>query len=147
MTFPRMKVVREKTRASAVAKIVRDGLIGHNRPFAGPARFQRLVLSAREGRRIVGGLVGDFAWNSAFVGLLWIDEAARGKGLGTRLMREAERRARQRRCALIHLNTFSFQAPEFYEKLGYRRFGVLRGTPSADSTRFFYVKRLSAARA
>jgi hypothetical protein len=46
-----MKVVREKTRASAVANIVHDGLIGYNRPFAGPARFQRLVLSAREGRR------------------------------------------------------------------------------------------------
>jgi GNAT superfamily N-acetyltransferase len=141
------RVVVEKARAAALARTVRAGLIRHNRSFAGPIRYQRLVLSVREGRRIVGGLVGDFSWNSAFVGLLWIDEAARGKGLGTRLMREAERRARQRRCALIHLNTFSFQAPEFYEKLGYRRFGVLKGTPSADSTRFFYVKRLSAARA
>jgi GNAT superfamily N-acetyltransferase len=141
------KVVAEKARASAVAKIVRAGLVAHNRRFVGPARWKRLVLSAREGRRIVGGLIGDIGWNFAFVGILWVDEAARGKGAGTRLMREAERLARRRRCAVMYLNTFSFQAPAFYEKLGYRRFATLRGTPSADSNRYFYVKRLSAARA
>jgi GNAT superfamily N-acetyltransferase len=141
------KVVAEKARAAAVAKIVRAGLIAHNRRFVGAARFRRLVLSAREGRRIVGGLTGDMGWNSAFVGILWVDEAARGKGVGTRLMREVERLARRRGCALIHLNTFSFQAPKFYEKLGYRRFATLRGTPSAGTTRHFYVKRLSGARA
>jgi len=142
-----MKVVREKARASAVAKLVREGLIAHNRAYSGPMRYQRLVLSVREGRRIVGGLVGDFAWNSAFVGMLWVDEAARGKGYGARLLREAERRARQRRCALLHLNTFSFQAPKFYEKLGYRRFGTLKNTPASGTSRYFYVKRLAAARA
>jgi GNAT superfamily N-acetyltransferase len=111
------RVVVEKARASAVAKIVRDGLIGHNRPFAGPIRYRRLVLSAREGRRIVGGLVGDCAWNFVYVHLLWVDEAARGKDHGSRLMREAERVA------------------------------ALNNTPASGTTRFFYVKKLSGARA
>jgi len=142
-----MKVVREKTRASAVAKIVRDGLIRHNRAYSGPIRYRRLVLSAREGRRIVGGLVGDCAWNYVYVHLLWVDGAARGKDHGRRLMREAERVARKRGAALIWLNTFSFQAPAFYEKLGYRRFAELKNTPASGTVRFFYVKRLSAARA
>ncbi len=141
------EVVLEKTRASAVAKLVLDGLIRHNRSFAGPIRYKRLVLSAREGRRIVGGLVGDCAWNFVYVHLLWVDEAARGKDHGRRLMREAERVARKRGAALIWLNTFSFQAPKFYEKLGYRRFAALRNTPASGTARFFYVKRLSGARA
>ena len=135
-------VVREKARASAVAKLVLKGLIAHNNKFAGPIRYQRLVLSAREGRRIVGGLVGDCAWNFVYVHLIWIDEQARGRDHGSRLMRAAEAVARKRRAALVYLNTFTFQAPKFYEKLGYRRFAKLEGTPSADSNRFFYVKRL-----
>jgi ribosomal protein S18 acetylase RimI-like enzyme len=141
------EVVLEKTRASAVAKRVLDGLIRHNRTFAGPIRYKRLVLSAREGRRIVGGLVADCAWNYVYVHLLWVDEAARGKDHGRRLMREAERVARKRGAALVYLNTFTFQAPKFYEKLGYRRFAALKNTPASGTTRYFYVKRLSGARA
>lgn len=137
-----MAVFRETARAGAVEKIVLDGLIAHNRSFAGPIRYKRLVLSAREGRRIVGGLVGDCAWNFVYVHLLWVDEKARGRDHGTRLMREAERVARKRGAALVYLNTFTFQAPRFYEKLGYRRFAALKGTPAKGTTRFFYVKRI-----
>ena len=96
---------------------------------------------------MVGGLVGDCAWNFVYEHLLWIEEQARGRDHGTRLMREAERVARERGAALVYLNTFSFQAPKFYEKLGYRRFAALRNTPASGTTRYFYVKRLSGARA
>ncbi len=141
------RVVRERKRAAAIETIVREGLIRHNRPFSGPIRYERLVLSVREGRRIVGGLAGDCTWNALYVHLIWVDGAARGKGHGSRLMREAERVARKRGAALVWLNTFSFQAPKFYEKLGYRRFAALKGTPAPGATRFFYVKRLAGARA
>ena len=47
------RIVREKRNAAAVEKRTRDGLIAHNRPFAGPARYRRLVISARERRRMV----------------------------------------------------------------------------------------------
>ena len=141
------RVVRESRKAGALEKRTLQGLIAHNLRFAGAARYKRLVLSAREGRRIVGGLVGDCAWNYVYVHLLWVDEAARGRDHGTKLMREAERVARERGAAIVWLNTFSFQAPKFYEKLGYRRFAALKGTPAKGTTRFFYVKRLSGARA
>ena len=140
-------MVREGRRAAAVARRALEGLIAHNRAFAGPHRYAKLVLSAREGRRIVGALVGDCAWNFVYVHLLWVAEKARGRGHGARLMREAERVAKKRGAALVYLNTFSFQAPKFYEKLGYRRFAALRGTPAPEATRYFYVKKLSAARA
>lgn len=135
-------MVRERRRAAAVARRALNGLIAHNRAYAGPHRYRKLVLSAREGRRIVGGLVGDCAWNYVYVHLLWVDEAARGRDYGSALMREAERVARERGAAIVWLNTFSFQAPRFYEKLGYRRFAALKGTPAKGATRFFYAKRL-----
>jgi GNAT superfamily N-acetyltransferase len=75
--------------------------------------------------------------------LLWLSARARGKGLGSRLIKAAESRARRRGGRLIHLNTFSFQAPGFYEKQGYRRFGGMSGSPRGEQ-RHFYVKRLRA---
>ena len=141
------RIVVERSTDKAVTRLVQKGLIAHNRKSVGAARWRRFVLSAREGRRVVGGLTGVIAWNEAFVAMLWVDEAARGQGHGSRLMQAAARFARLRRCALIYLNTFSFQAPRFYEKLGYRRFGALKGVPARDASRIFYVKRLSGARA
>ena len=59
------------------------------------------------------------------------------------MIKEAERLARRRGSRLIHLNTFSFQAPGFYEKQGYHRFGGMSGSPQGGS-RHFYVKQLRA---
>lgn len=55
------------------------------------------------------------------------------------LMRTTEREAVARGCAHAHLNTFSFQARPFYEKLGYQVFGQLRDYPSGR-TRYFLCK-------
>jgi len=65
----------------------------------------------------------------------------RGAGVGSGLVRETERIARRRGSRLIHLNTYSFQAPGFYEKQGFRRFGRISGSPAGES-RQFYVKEL-----
>ena len=81
-------------------------------------------------------------WRESYIELLWLSARARRAGFGSRLINEAERRARRRGRRLIHLNTYSFQAPGFYEKHGYRRFGGLSGSPRGQS-RHFYVKRLS----
>jgi GNAT superfamily N-acetyltransferase len=64
-------------------------------------------------------------------------------GLGSKLLKRAESLARRRGSRLIHLNTYSFQAPGFYEKLGYRRFGGMSGSPQGHG-RHFFVKRLRA---
>lgn len=56
----------------------------------------------------------------------------RGQDVGTRMMAEAESEARRRRCRAIVLYTISFQAPGFYEKLGYRVFGLGGLRPAGD---------------
>ena len=68
-------------------------------------------------------------------------ERARRGGLGSELIAEAERRARRRGSQLLHLSTYSFQAPEFYEKLSFRRVGKMSGSPKGAS-RYYYLKRL-----
>jgi len=139
------RIIAEKANARTVSDALWRGLVNFNRAAAGRFRYSRAVLTARDDKgRIAGGLILESYWNSSYVELLWMSKRARGRGYGRRLMQEAERRARRRGSTLIHLNTFSFQAPRFYEKLGYECFGSIRSTPPGAS-RHFYIKRLARA--
>jgi ribosomal protein S18 acetylase RimI-like enzyme len=136
------RIVEEKRQARAVDKRIRAGLIAYNASKVGAPKYRRLVLSARDGKgRLIGGLAGELYWNALYIELLWLKEGARHSGIGTRLMREAERRARRARKDLVYLNTYSFQAPDFYPKLGFREIGRIPGYPRGG-TRIFLVKRL-----
>ena len=134
-------VERSRTAAATSRELWR-GLVHFNRRQAGPLEYSRKVISARDGKgRLLGGLIVQSYWRETYVELLWISAKARGEGLGSRLVLAAEREARRRGSRLIHLNTYSFQAPAFYEKQGYTRFGALSGSPRGRS-RYFYFKRL-----
>ena len=136
------RLVVERSRKSESSRQLWQGLVGFNRQQAGPLRYKRTVLTLRERKgRLMGGLILQSYWRESYVELLWLSGRVRGAGLGSRLIREAERQARERGSRLIHLNTYSFQAPRFYEKLGYRRFGGIAGSPKGAS-RHFYFKRL-----
>jgi GNAT superfamily N-acetyltransferase len=136
------RVIAERKDARAVARQLWRGLVRFNRKMAGPFNYSRLVLSVRSASgRVVGGLILQSYWKESYVELLWLADRARGHGHGRELIQEAERRARRRGSRLIHLNTYSFQAPGFYEKMGYRRCGVMSGSPRG-ARRYFYVKRL-----
>ena len=138
----RPRVVAERKDAGKVAKRVWRGLIRFNLETAGPFRYSRTVLTARsETGAIVGGLVMQSWWKESFVELLWLAKHARRHGMGSELIAEAERRARRRGSKLMHLSTYSFQAPRFYEKHGFRCIGKVSGSPEGES-RFYYVKRL-----
>jgi GNAT superfamily N-acetyltransferase len=138
------RVAVERSRAAAVSRELWKGLVSSNREQAGRLKYSRTVLSARDGKgRLLGGLILQSYWRESYIELLWLSARARRAGLGSRLIKEAERRARRRGSRLIHLNTYSFQAPGFYGKLGYRRFGGMSGSPKGES-RYFYVKRLRA---
>lgn len=136
------RIVAERSEASVVSRELWKGLIRFNRQQAGPLRYRRTVLSVRDDKgRLLGGLILQSYWKESYVELLWLSTRARRAGYGGKLLQEAERRARQRGSRLIHLNTYSFQAPGFYEKQGYQRFGGMTGSPEGAS-RHFYVKRL-----
>jgi GNAT superfamily N-acetyltransferase len=136
------RIVVERADRSAVSRALWKGLLKFNREQAGPFNYSRIVLSVRDGKdRLLGGLILESYWRESYIELLWLSARSRGTGLGSKLIKEAERRARRRGSRLIHLNTFSFQAPGFYEKQGYRRFGGMSGSPQGAS-RYYYVKRL-----
>jgi ribosomal protein S18 acetylase RimI-like enzyme len=74
------------------------------------------------------------------VQLLVIPDALRGSGLGSAIMREAEAVARRRGCIGVWLDTYSFQARGFYERLGYEVVGSINDHPIGGE-RFILAKR------
>jgi GNAT superfamily N-acetyltransferase len=139
------RIVVQRSNTTAVSRQLWKGLVRFNREHAGPLKYDRTVISVRNRKgRVLGGLILQSYWRESYVEMLWLSVRIRGKGFGTKLLKEAERHARRRGSRLIHLNTYSFQAPGFYEKLGYRRFGGMSGSPLGKS-RHFYVKRLRAS--
>jgi ribosomal protein S18 acetylase RimI-like enzyme len=70
-----------------------------------------------------------------------VEKSERGRGLGRRLMAEAERLAKERGCVGVYVDTFDPRAAAFYENLGFTRAGEIDGLPPGHS-RFFYRKSL-----
>ena len=75
------------------------------------------------------------------LGTVMTAPAFRGRGLGRALLERVEAEGRARGAARLVLDTFSFQAPRFYEKLGYRRFGQVEPYVNGYG-RYYYVKTL-----
>lgn len=93
------------------------------------------------GGEIAGGVIGVVYWEWFSLELIWVREDLRGRGFGHRLLALAEEEARQRGAGRVHLDTFSFQAPVFYQKHGYTVFGQLADYP-AGHQRYYLTKQL-----
>jgi RimJ/RimL family protein N-acetyltransferase len=91
---------------------------------------------------IMGGInATSYLWNIVYIGILWIDKPFRNHGYGSKLLNNVEAEAKRLSCPLIHLDTFDFQAKDFYLKHGYEVFGVLDDCPRGH-TRYFMKKKL-----
>jgi GNAT superfamily N-acetyltransferase len=134
-------VYEEKPEDSAWG-IIGRGVATYNRQQAGDNQFQRLcfVLHAPD-QEIVGGILGEVYWDWFYIDLLWVKEELRGHGYGQRLLMRAEEEARERGAKQAYLDTFSFQAPDFYKGHGYQVFGELPDFPPGHK-RFFLKKQL-----
>jgi GNAT superfamily N-acetyltransferase len=117
-------------------------LRAYNVAQAGDGQSQPLALLVRNDQgEILGGLYGRFFYQWLFIELLSVPAQARGEGMGSKLMGMAEDLAREKECLGIWLDTFDFQAPEFYKKLGYSELGQIVDYPPGHK-RFFFQKRL-----
>lgn len=122
---------------------VHEGLRRYNEQFT-ESGYKPLFVFLRDGEgRLVGGILGDTYWGWLSVNTFWIDERYRGRGYGERMLAAAEEEARRRGCAHVLLDTFSFQARPFYEKIGYRVYGALEDFPAgSEHARYYMTKNL-----
>ena len=94
-----------------------------------------------EGNTIAGCILVIDSWKIAELDIIWVDEKYRRKGLGSALIREAEKVARERGCYVMFLGTFDFQARPLYEKHGYSLCGTVRDFPRGHEN-YTMIKRL-----
>ena len=90
---------------------------------------------------IIGGILGGTYWGWMYVDILWIHENHRYKGIGSKLLREAEKEDIRIGCHHVHLDTMSWQAPEFYQKHGYEVIGILPDIPNGNQ-KYLLMKAL-----
>jgi GNAT superfamily N-acetyltransferase len=122
--------------------IIGRGISSYNTGQAGESGYQHLcfVLHGPD-ESIAGGVIGATYYEWLYVNLLWVKEELRGRGYGHRLLTLAEDEARRRGATNAYLDTFSFQAPDFYQRHGYRVFGELPDFPPGHQ-RYFLTKQL-----
>jgi len=122
-------------------EIVDEALGAYNARFLDDPRYSYFGLFVRdEANKIRAGLIGNCYAGWLFVNLLWVHQDLRRSGIGTGLIADAERHAREFGCHSAWLDTFSFQGPDFYPRLGYREFARLPYPPRHE--RIFFRKQL-----
>jgi GNAT superfamily N-acetyltransferase len=135
--------------SGAAAAESRPAILERLREFntskAGPANWEPLCVAILdEEGALEGGLYGNTLYDWLVIELLFVPERLRGSGVGAQLVAEAEQHARARGCIGAWLDTFSFQAPGFYEKLGYCLAGTIPDHPVGGAS-YLMIKRWDGA--
>lgn len=118
-------------------------LMAYNRKFVGEILNKKIgVFVLDENGNKIAGLTGSTVGNWLSIELLWVSEALRGEGVGSKLIEAAEQQALASGCRFARVDTFSFQARPFYEKLGYQLQMTLHNYP-VEHERYFFTKILT----
>ena len=137
-----LEIVQLEKPDDAAWTAIGSGISRYNAQQGGEEHGKQLCLVIYgPDQEIVAGLIGSTYWNWCHIDLLWVKDELRGQRLGHRLLEAAEAEARQRGARNVYLDTFGFQAPDFYKARGYVVFGELPDFP-AGHTRYFMTKQL-----
>lgn len=139
----RYQITLEAQPDSADIQVLVKGLTDFNAAQWGGDTPSYLLATVRdEAGALAGGLLGATYLGWLSIQVVWLDEAARGRGHGRRLMALAEEEAQRRGCPRVFVETLSFQALPFYEKCGYTVFSRLADFPPGGA-RYALTKRLA----
>ncbi|MGX9461602.1 GNAT family N-acetyltransferase [Shewanella sp. A14] len=109
-----------------VVDFLTAGLRKFNTEHLGDEATQLLTIVARnDDGKVVGGVAGRTIYHNFLINVVWVDEQYRGQNLGQELMHIAEDEAIKRGCIIAQLDTLDFQAPQFYQKLGFTIIGTV----------------------
>lgn len=129
--------------SEAAKAAIQAGLAAFNDAVTGIVDRKPLAVLVSDPRSgaVIGGVIGRTSLGLMFIDVVYLPEHLRGSGVGTRMIAMAEEEGRRRGCANVMLYTITFQAPGFYEKLGYREFGRIQCDPPGTA-RVFMTKAL-----
>ncbi|QDU25915.1 putative acetyltransferase [Anatilimnocola aggregata] len=102
------------------------------------------IFAFSPGGQVCGGLFAETQFHWLKISILAVNSALRGHGIGTRLVQQAEATALARGCRYAYLDTMEYQAPIFYQRLGYQIAGTLPDWDSHGHAKFFLTKKLAS---
>jgi GNAT superfamily N-acetyltransferase len=128
--------------APEIEAFLDERIYEHNSNATGYFDGERFCCARRDASGGIRAGVCGYTWGGCcYVSHLWVHESERGQGLGTGLLAAAEQHARKRRCSVVFLATHSFQAPVFYQRMGYVVQAVVEDHPPGHSS-MVLAKRL-----
>ncbi len=137
-----LRIVEDAQPEFEAVGTIQRGLHIFNQEMGGDyVREPVTLLVQDEAGATQGGLLGLTFWGWLFIDWLWLTSDLRGKKFGGELLLRAEAIARERGCKNVYTDTFSFQAPKFWKKNGYKEFGRLDDMPEGHS-RIWFRKKL-----
>ncbi len=123
------------------AKTISKGIIDFNHlkvpdlePLEAEVKF--FVFAKNEENAVIGGVRATCFWNTMHIELLWLSEECRGKGMGKALIDSAENFAIKHNCEKVFVETTSWQAKPFYEKVGYKHIATLNDRPKGHASHY-----------
>jgi GNAT superfamily N-acetyltransferase len=127
---PPLMLLAEASPDEATTRGIEAGLTAHATGLGLRTDWSPHWIVGRDAEGgVQAGIRFVLAFDWLFVNWLWVADSWRKHGVGTQLLRRAEASAREKGCRAAYLDTFTFQAPKFYERLGYREFGRLDDFP------------------
>ena len=139
-----LEIVFDPLPPESLSRFVTESLAAYNVAATGDSRWYPVGFFLKSARgEWLGGLLGNIWGGWLHVTHLWVAAPMRHRGNGTRLLRAAEEYAAERGCLAATLETASFEARPFYEKLGYEVFASLEDYPPGH-TKYYLRKQLAA---
>lgn len=120
------KVVVDYTPSHADNDVVREGIVAFNESIVGERDKAFSIFLKNDSGKVFGGIQAFMGTESIYIDVLWIDRNLQKQGYGTQLLEAAEREAIKNGCIFSAVDTFDFQAEEFYLKNGYEQIGELK---------------------
>lgn len=137
-------IVDRESEYAALNAFLEERIYEFNTQASGTFDGRTLAGAVRNAAgEVVAGVTGHTWGGTCQVTHLWVHPQHRHQGLGAQLMKSVEEEARRRGCGQMLLSTHSFQAPRFYERLGFVRAAEIRDYPKGYG-HFTYVKPLAA---
>lgn len=123
-------------------EFVNNALARFNDAKVGPDNHELLnIVEYDDSGNVIGGILGGTYWSWMHIDILWVDEKFRKQGIGSKLLQAAEDEARRRGAHSVHVDTMSWQAPDFYKKHGYKIISELNDIPKGNK-KYHLIKQL-----
>src|SRR3984957_12694286 len=120
------KLVVDYAPAEADNAVVREGIIAFNESILGERDKAFSIFLKNDSGKVFGGIQAFLDTESVYIDVLWVEGNLQKQGYGTKLLDAAEREAIKNGCIFSLVDTWDFQAEEFYLKNGYERIGEIK---------------------